>query len=88
MALKERIQEYLVSKELNLGCYDKTLEKLPESELQKVLENAPYQADTDVLINKKPHVVEIDIVDDEVDFSVLTKSEYISRYGSERYDNL
>lgn len=88
MTLKERIEAYLITKDLTLGCYDKALEKLPESELQKVLENAPYQADTDVLVKNKPYVVEIDIVDDEVDFSVLTKSEYISRYGEERYENL
>lgn len=87
MTVKERIEAHLANKELTLGCYDKVLEKLPEEELQKVLENAEYQTDTDVTIKNKPYVVEIDIVDSEVDFSVLTKSEYISRYGDERYED-
>lgn len=87
MTVKERIESHLASKELTLGCYDQTLEKLSEEELQKVLENAEYQTDTDVKIKNKPYVVEIDIVDSEVDFSVLTKFEYISRYGNERYED-
>jgi hypothetical protein len=84
---KEKIQAVVKEHDLKIGCWDKKIELLTQKELKKVLENAPYEADTDVFIKKKLHVVEIDIVDGEVDFSVLTQAEYINRYGDERWDN-
>ena len=43
--------------------------------------------DVKVSINRKPYVVEIATVDNEKDFSVLSKAEYINRYGSEFFED-
>jgi hypothetical protein len=83
---KEEIQKILKALGLTIGTYDTQLDALTTAQLNKVLENIEFQNDTDVSIKRKAHVVEIDIVDDEVDFNVLTKKEYIERYGDERYD--
>jgi hypothetical protein len=83
---KAEIQKVASELGLVIGCYDDMLNDLTMKELKKVLENIEFQADTDVSIKRKKHVVEIDIVDNEVDFSVLTKAEYIDRYGDERWE--
>lgn len=73
-----------------LGCWDPTLDKLSKVELNKVLGAMKFEEDTDVKINRKNYVVQIDIVDADfwqIDFNVITRDEYISRYGNERYDN-
>jgi len=86
MTNKEKIQNEAQKHDLTIGCWDDKLESLTQKELKKVLENLQYQEDTDVSIKRKPHVVEIDIVDNEVDLKILTKEEFINRYGDERYD--
>jgi hypothetical protein len=88
---KEKIQEVASKLGLKIGCWHSEVELLSKKELDKVLKNIEGQADTDVSINRKKHVVEISIVYVDsvefVDFNVLTKDEYISRYGDERWDN-
>lgn len=70
---------------LKIGCYNDSINALSKNELKKVLYNIEFQSDTDVSINRKKYVVEIDIVDAEVDFNLLSKQEFINRYGDERY---
>lgn len=90
MTIKEKIQkrikqEYSKNK---LGCYDSELERLTPYYLKKVFDGLSYgdSTDVDIKIDKQNYVVEISYVDNEVDFSVITKQEYISRYGNERYE--
>ena len=84
---KTQIEKVTNKLDLTIGCYHSMLESLTQKELNKVLANIEGQADTDVTIKKKAYVVEIDIVDnEEIDFNVLTKEEFINRYGDERYD--
>jgi hypothetical protein len=83
---KEKIQTIVNEFGLTIGCYDKMMDSLSNKDLNEVLKNLAWQNDTDVKIRRKDYVVEIDIVDGEVDFSVLSKAEYIDRYGDERYD--
>ena len=86
MTNKEQIQEVLEKEGLTIGIYHDLVESIKGKWLKEVLENSPNETDTDVLINRKPHVVEIDTVDGEVDLRVITKEEYIRRYGDERYE--
>lgn len=83
----KKIDSIDMGREIKLGGWDSLIESLSKKELNKVLENIEYEADTDVSIKRKAYVVQIDIVEDEVDFNVITKTEYISRYGNERYEN-
>lgn len=70
---------------LELGCYNKGIEKLNRNNLKKVLDNMEFENDTDVFINRRLHVVEIDRVDNEIDLNILSKDEYIGRYGDDRW---
>lgn len=85
---KDRIENKLKEMGYTLGCYDQAMDKLSQIELKKVINNiyGDY-TDVDVKIRGKIHVVEISVVDDEIDFTMLTQAEYISRYGDERWDN-
>lgn len=87
MSNKEKIQKVAHEFGATIGCYDKLLDSLTKKELDKVLGSIEFQNDTDVSIKRKKYVVEIDVVENEVDFSVLTKEEFINRYGNERWDN-
>lgn len=86
---KEIIVEELNKCELKLGCFDELINKLNRGNLSKVIEGVRLcdSTDVDVFINRNLHVVEIFVVDEEIDFNVLTKEEYISRYGDERWDS-
>lgn len=81
MTNKQRIIKYISKLEYKLGCYDSDLDKLNVSNLKKVIDNIKYTTDTKVFINRKPYIVQIDEVDNEIDLSMLTLSEYKSRYG-------
>lgn len=82
---KDKIIEELHRNGMKIGCWDEKLNQLNQANLKKVLHGMRFEEDTDVSINRKKHVVEIDVMDNEIDFAVLTKEEYISRYGDERY---
>ena len=85
MTNKMRVEKAVKELGYSIGCWNEKLEDLSSAQLKKVIEGIEFQEDTDVSIKRKKHVVEIDIVDGEVDFGVLTKAEYIDRYGDERY---
>lgn len=82
---KDKIIKALDKDGMKLGCWDDSMNHLNTANLKKVMDGMRFEEDTDVSINRKKHVVEIDAIDGEVDFTVLTKEEYISRYGNERY---
>lgn len=83
---KELILEEIKRQGLKLGIYHKQLDLLTKPMLKRVIEGIEFESDTDVSIKRRKHVVEIDIVDDEVDLRIITKEEYISRYGDERWN--
>ena len=68
---------------LKTGCYDKKMNDLNQTNLKKVLNELEYDLDTrvEVFINRKKHIIEVCNVDDEVDFEVLTMSEFRNRNG-------
>ena len=85
----ERIEE--LSKETGvkfaLGCWDKNIEKISKKELKKVIDEITGDStDVDIYIRKKLYVLQISVVDYEIDFNLLTKEEYINRYGDERWE--
>lgn len=78
---KQIIIEKIKSEGYDIGIYDKFIDKLNKTNLKKVLDNIRYISDTKVFIDRKPFIVEIDEVNNEVDFNVLTLKEYEYRYG-------
>lgn len=88
MTNKQKLQNAVTKLGLEIGGYNLLLDELSLKELNKVIGNLEYESDTDITIKRKKYVVELDIVDNEIDLNVLTKAEYINRYGDERYDSL
>lgn len=85
---KQRLVEKLDKVGCVLGCWDNKIELLTDYSLRKVLAVVDEEyTDVKVSINRKPYVVEIATVDNEKDFSVLSKAEYINRYGSEFFED-
>lgn len=89
---KEKIEKAikkLVGNEYTIGCYDPMMEQLKGKNLLKVIENVDCDyTDVKVCADRKRYVVEIATVDCEIDFNVLSKSEYVYAYGQEQYDNI
>lgn len=82
--IKNKVEELGCS----IGCYDNTIEKLDAANLHKVLYHIDEEyTDVDVKINDKDFVVEIATVGSEKDLQVLSKMEYINRYGYSRYQD-
>lgn len=82
MKNKDRIKKALNELGYKIGCYDDTIEKLNSINLKKVIDNMKYSEDTKVLLNRKPYIVQMDEVDSEIDFNVITLSEYEECYGA------
>lgn len=88
MTHKESIEKELKQKNFILGNYDNKLETISKYTLKKIIGAFHYEStDIDITINRKKYVVEVSVVDNEVDFNILSKDEYISRYGDERWSN-
>lgn len=84
---KQKISSFLKSSNLSLGIYDDRIDKLSKSNVETIIqnvENAP--TDLDIAIDNKVFVLEISEVDSEIDMQLISKEDYISRYGSERWD--
>ena len=87
MSNKAKLEQEANKYGYTIGCYNAKMDLLKPAQLRKVLDEIYFESstDVDVAINRRKHVVEISFVDNEVDFNVLTKAEYIGRYGDERW---
>jgi hypothetical protein len=82
MKNKLEIEKKLTSIGYSLGTYDSKIEKLPNEELGKILNNLEYgSSDIGVTIDRNEYVVEIFHVDNEIDFKLITTKEYAKTYG-------
>ena len=80
----EQIKSYIESLGLNLGCIDKDIKNLSQSNINKIIKEF-YGDSTDIKIKhkRKDYYIEIMVVDNEVDIYLLTNKEYINRYGED-----
>ena len=87
MTNKERINKFLAGN-YTIGCWDEKIEQMSLYSLRKFLKELCFDS-TDIIVNikRKVHVIEVSVVDNEIDFNVLTKAEYISRYGDEKFED-
>lgn len=76
------MKEYIANriKPLKIGCYDLKIENLSKAQIDRVLEELDT-GDVVVYINRKKHVVEKAVVDDELDLWLVTAEEYRNTYG-------
>ena len=82
MSRAKEILNVLESEGLLLGCYDPAIDKISDSEFRKILDNISYQNDTKIIVKGKPFIVQIDRVDNEVDFDVRSIYWYQERFGT------
>ena len=88
MTNKEVIANELSKLGYVIGCYDTLMDKLTKKGLKDVLDSMSEEhTDVDVRIIRKLHIVEISTVDNEKDFNVLSKADYISCYGTSRWED-
>ena len=86
---KQLIIEVLEKEGNKLDCYDERIEKIRKKDLKELLHCLDTSNDVDVKINGRDYIIEVDFIyDDEhnVDLHLLSKSEYINRYGYERFE--
>lgn len=68
-----------------LGCYDTDLETISKHALKKVIDNIDQEyTDVEISVNRKKYIVEIATVDNEKDFSLISKRDYINKYGNNK----
>lgn len=85
---KQKLVERIEKLGCTLGCWNEKMELLSDYSLRKIYAVLDEEhTDVKVCINRKHYVVEIATVDNEKDFNVLTKAEYIDRYGNEFYED-
>ena len=77
---KKIISDRLGYRGYEIGCYTELINELSIRSINRITRYVDYLQDTKVSINKKIYVVQIDKVDNDIDFVMITKEEYISRY--------
>ena len=84
---RERLIKTISQFGYSLSIYDHAIDKLNTKMINKIIKSFMGDStDIDVTLNRKPCVVEMSVVDDEVDITMLTKEQYINRYGNERWE--
>ena len=75
------IENDLLTKGFKVGCYDPLLEKASIRSMKRVLECMyEFSIDIQLTIQGVKYVLEINTVDNEKDFNLLTLKEYKSLY--------
>lgn len=84
---KEKVQQFAEKEGLVLGCWNSLLEDFTEASLKHVLSSIDIGSATDIVVrnNLQEYVVSVDFVDNEIDFTLWTKTEYISIFGEEKF---
>lgn len=84
---RERLIKTISQFGYSLSIYDHAIDKLSSRMINKITNSFMGDStDIDVTLNRKPCVVEMSVVDNEVDITMLTKEQYINRYGNERWE--
>jgi hypothetical protein len=87
---KQRILQQLKkqSEKYTIGCYSEDMEKVPQKELQKIIDVLGQEyTDIYIHIRGKLYIVELATVDNEKDFVLLEGTQYFSRYGEDTLEN-
>lgn len=80
--------ELSLDEDLVIGCYANYIDKLDRTQIYKIIKNLTGDyTDVEVTLGRQRYIVEICYVDNEVDFSIMTKEEYIDRYGTSHDDD-
>lgn len=82
MTQKQRIKQAIENVGKELGIYHANIELLSKHVIKRIIEEATTGGgDIRAYINRKPYVVEVVQVGNELDVMLLTYEEYRNRYG-------
>lgn len=84
----EQIIKHIESLGLEIGIVDNRLKQFNQTTIKKVINNFfGDSTDIDIKYKCKEYVLEIEVIDFKtVDIYLIPKKEYISMYGSARYE--
>ena len=84
----EQIIKHIESLGLKVSIIDNRLKQFNQTTIKKVIDNFfGDSTDIDIRYKCKDYVLEIDVIDFKtVDIYLIPKKEYISMYGSSRYE--
>ena len=84
----EQIKSYIESLGLKVGIIDNRLKQFNQTTIKKVInEFIGDTTDIDIKYKCKDYILEIEVIDFKtVDIYMIPKKEYISLYGSSRYE--
>ena len=78
----EIIKQHVEALGFELWCFNPMINDISKRSLTKVLDNIEYEVDTKVYIKRKPYIVEINIIGNEVDLDICTLDYYNSNHGN------
>ena len=84
----EQIKSYIESLGLEIGIVDNRVNQFNKTTIEKIINNFfGDSTDIDIKYKCKEYVLEIEVIDFSiVDIYMIPKKEYISLYGSSRYE--
>ena len=84
----EQIVNYIKSLGLEVGIIDNRVKQFNQTTIKKIINNFfGDSTDIDIKYKLKDYVIEIEVIDFKtVDIYMIPKKEYISLYGSSRYE--
>lgn len=86
---KDRLEKSLKEKGFKIGTYSMLMESVSRHYLSKIKDKMIYgSGDVKVRIDRIPFVIEIFHVDNEIDFVVTSKKDYIKKFGIEQYEGI
>lgn len=84
----EQIKSYIESLGLKVGIIDNRVKQFNKTTIEKIINNFfGDSTDIDIKYKCKNYILEFDVIDFSiVDIYMIPKNEYISMYGSSRYE--
>ena len=84
----KQIKSYIESLGLKVGIIDNRVKQFNKTTIEKIINNFfGDSTDIDIRYKCKEYVLEFDVIDFSiVDIYMIPKKEYISMYGSSRYE--
>lgn len=80
---KEKVQQFAEKEGYVVGCWNSLLDDFTEANIKHIINRIDLGSATDIIVrnNMKDYVVSVDFVDNEIDFTLWTKEEYVRLFG-------
>ena len=79
---KDQVNNKVKKLGYQLGNYNKDIDKLSKKDINNIINNIEY-APTDIKVKNNNYIVEVEKWGNEIDLYLISKNEYIQKYGNE-----